>query len=242
MYANLIHDAGMLEELIAKERNFFFLLNGSDSITMDYFMYLYSYKFTWIPFFICLFLLFLKKYQKDPKECILLFLSIFVLLLLCDRVTSGLIKPIFESLRPTHHPDYKDLVDTVLGYRGGRFGFASSHAANIFGFAFFSAFLVRKRYFSLLIYLHALLTIYTRIYLGVHFITDVTAGALIGTIIAIPVLILYLLMRNFVRTRDNQPVALPVYSYRDIRCVFITYFATIIILLVFNNQLIKFIT
>ena len=48
---------------------------------------------------------------------------------------SHVCKPVFTRFRPTHHPDFMDQVKTVFGYRGGLYGFISSHAANAFGFA-----------------------------------------------------------------------------------------------------------
>ena len=69
----------------------------------------------------------------------------------------------------------------VDGYKGGIYGFASSHAANTFGTAIF-VWLVLKPYYKgmVWIFVWAALMTYTRIYLGVHFPGDIIAGAVVG--------------------------------------------------------------
>jgi len=102
----------------------------------------------------------------------------------CDQVASSFFKPLFERFRPTHHPDFKEMVDIVNGYRGGRYGFISSHATNSFGLAVFISLLFRHRRVTISVVCWALLNSYTRIYLGVHFISDILAGIIVGTILA----------------------------------------------------------
>ena len=98
-----------------------------------------------------------------------------------DQFTSGLMKPFFERLRPSHEPALEGMVHMVSGYSGGKYGFASSHAANTFGIAMFLSCLlkVEKPWINWL-FLWAALVSYTRIYLGVHYPGDIIVGALIG--------------------------------------------------------------
>src|SRR5690606_4235929 len=100
---------------------------------------------------------------------------------LADQVTSALMKPYFMRLRPTHEPDLARLVHTVNQYKGGKFGFASSHAANTFGVATFLFLALKDSYrYTGLLFLWAGAVSYTRIYLGVHYPGDILAGALVG--------------------------------------------------------------
>jgi undecaprenyl-diphosphatase len=78
-----------------------------------------------------------------------------------------------------------------MNYRGGLYGFISGHAANAFGFAVFAALLFKNRLFTWTILLFAFINGYSRIYLGVHFISDVVAGALVGALIGGSVYCLY---------------------------------------------------
>ena len=178
----------MLERELQWERNLFFFLNGSDSPFWDSFFYFYSYKWTWIPFYLCFLFVFIYRktgveIKSDWKAIVWTILCVIVVLVLCDRIASGIFKPLFHRFRPTHHPDFQDLVKTVFGKRGGQYGFISGHAANSFGFATLSALLFRNRLLTFTVFLFAILTAYSRIYLGLHFISDVVVGALVGMLI-----------------------------------------------------------
>jgi undecaprenyl-diphosphatase len=93
-------------------------------------------------------------------------------------------KPFFARLRPSHEPGLQNLVHLVNGYKGGLYGFASSHAANTFGTATF-VWLALKPFmrWSGLIFIWAVVMTYTRIYLGVHYPGDILVGALFGILI-----------------------------------------------------------
>jgi undecaprenyl-diphosphatase len=183
----------MLENELQFEKTLFFKLNGSESVFLDNFFYLYSYKWTWLLFYLCFLFVFI--YKKNPKEIICTLLAITLVILLCDQIASGFFKPFFHRFRPTHHPDFESQVKTVMGYTGGLYGFMSSHASNAFGFAVFTSLLFRNRLFTGTIFLFALLNIYSRVYLGVHFISDVVAGAIAGSFIGYPVYLLYQFVR-----------------------------------------------
>ncbi|MDR0505840.1 MAG: phosphatase PAP2 family protein [Dysgonamonadaceae bacterium] len=184
----------MLEKELQLEKGLFFLLNGSDSVTWDYFFWLYSGKWTWLPFYLCFLFIFI--YRKNWKEGLTVFLLLALVILLCDQIASGIFKPLFHRPRPTHHIDFQDQVKTVLDYRGGKYGFISSHAANAFGSAVFTAMLFRNKIFTATILLFAIFSGYSRIYMGVHFVSDVVAGAFVGAIIGFAVYKMYLFFRN----------------------------------------------
>jgi undecaprenyl-diphosphatase len=228
----------MLEKILPYEASLFYFLNGSDSCLMDHFMWLFSYKFTWIPLYLCFFILFIYKYRNNRKECILILVSLFLVILICDQVASGILKPVFARYRPTHHPDFKDQVHILFDYRGGLYGFASSHASNAFGFVMFTALLFKNKWFSILFFTHALITAYSRIYLGVHFISDVVVGAFIGILAAILVYKLYLFGYKKLIMRDKDEFVIPNYTFKEILFLCCAWFFIIAVLLIFNNQLV----
>ncbi len=172
-----------VEGLLPSERDLFFALNGSESIFLDNVMWTISGRLIWIPFY--LFILFLFFYRVPRKEGILAALFLILVFVLCDQVSSSLFKPFFERFRPTHHPDFKDLVDTVNNYRGGRYGFISGHATNSFGLAVFVSMVFKHRAVTATTLLWALLNSYTRVYLGVHFVSDIVAGMVVGSLVAL---------------------------------------------------------
>ena len=161
----------MLEKMLVFERDTFFSLNGSDSVFIDNFMWLYTGKIVWIPLALLIIAVFI--YKKDWRESLLILLSIVLVVTLCDQFSSHVCKPFFMRFRPSHHPDFMNEVDLVMNYRGGKFGFISGHAANSFGFAIFLSCLLKNKLLTFSIFLWAILTSYSRIYLGVHFISDI---------------------------------------------------------------------
>lgn len=120
-------------------------------------------------------------HRRLGVEAVLLIMAVILTILLCDQIASSVFKPLFERPRPTRDPSLD--VITVNGYRGGRFGFISSHAANSFGVAVLLAHLFRNKIFTIVIILWATLVSYSRIYLGVHFPGDVICGALLGLLV-----------------------------------------------------------
>jgi len=171
----------MLDQLAAYEREVFFYLNGSTSSFYDHFIWLFSGKAIWLPF--AALMLFFLFYKKDWRSCLFLAIAITLVITLADQFSSGFCKSYFMRLRPTHNPIFQDQVKTVFNYRGGLYGFISSHAANAFGFVVFMSLIIRKKIFVFIFLLWAIFTAYTRIYLGVHFLSDVSFGALAGSLI-----------------------------------------------------------
>ena len=87
---------------------------------------------------------------------------------------------------------------------------ATCHAANTFGLAFFLFFLFRKRWLTLFIMAWALLTCYSRVYLGVHYPGDLLAGTIVGLIGA------WLIYRLFVKVSGYKRVEHVTHVYAPI--------------------------
>jgi undecaprenyl-diphosphatase len=168
----------MLEELLSLDRQLFIFLNSMHSDSADPVMYYASLTKVWIPLYLFIGFLIIKKYRNDSWAPLL---GMFVTIVIADQVASTLMKPLFERLRPTHDPSLQQMVHTVYNYRGGKFGFASSHAANVFGAGFFIWWVFQpKPAWIALWFAWAAFVSYTRIYLGVHYPLDILGGIVIG--------------------------------------------------------------
>jgi undecaprenyl-diphosphatase len=217
-----------IDKLLPLERNLFFALNGSDSQFLDNVMWMLSGRLVWIPLF--LFILFLFFYKTNWKEGLLATLFFILVFALCDQLASSFFKPMFERFRPTHHPDFKEVVDIVNSYRGGRYGFISSHAANSFGLAVFLSLLFRHRLVTISVLFWAVLNSYTRIYLGVHFVSDILAGMIVGSLAGFLLYKIYRLSRVVLLhapASDNMPL------YRRQHATFLSLFIPAYVLLLF---------
>ena len=120
--------------------------------------------------------------HKNRRHALLVLAMVALAVLLADQVSSGLIKHLVERLRPTHDPSLENAVHIVNGYRGGMFGFVSSHAANFFAIATLVSFIMRHRLVVIALYGWGLAQCYSRMYLGVHYPGDILGGIIVGVL------------------------------------------------------------
>lgn len=137
---------------------------------------------------------------RNAKRIAVLFLGIAMCIALSDRISSGVLKPGVARYRPSHNPELKDqlrLYEKENGkvYRGGKYGFVSSHATNSTSVAVFLFLIFGASSSSALVFIWPIVFSYTRMYLGVHYPGDILGGALLGASIAL--LVHFLLMRWF---------------------------------------------
>jgi len=234
----------MLEKVLDYERGLFFFLNGNHTEFMDRFMWLFSGQKVWLP--IALLMIVILLYKKGWKESLFIIIAIALVVTLCDQFASGICKPLFTRFRPTHHPEFQDLVQTVFNKRGGQYGFISSHAANAFGFATFMVLMFRNALFSWVIYAWATVTAYSRIYLGVHFISDIIPGIIAGLVLGYFVYCIdkwsrQRILATTASAEGAEIVAPVVYTNKQKRIVVYGLLGTIVIMLIFNAALVDLI-
>ena len=178
-------------------------INSCHSPFFDNFFYIYTQTWTWIP---AILVLLVWMWRKWGVRSLYVVAGIALCILLADQISSSLLKPLVARLRPTHNPEIADLIHTVNGYRGGLYGFVSSHAANATTFVTFTALIFRNRYYTILLSLWAFLTAYSRVYLGVHYVGDVFCGALVGILVGVGVYFVLnpLLNKGLKRLRSRE--------------------------------------
>ena len=115
----------------------------------------------------------------------------FTWLLFYILLTLLLIWKLFERFRPSHNPDLAGELHLVNGYKGGKFGFISFHAANVFSLAFYLKLVAcdKLKWMPFVLILWAIFV--SRVYLGVHYPTDIIVPAILSIPIALIVARIY---------------------------------------------------
>lgn len=152
--------------------------NGSDSLFLDGLMTALTDGLTWIPLYLALLYMIIKNSETMGQICLTVG-CLLLCIVLADGVADGIAKPLFARLRPSHDPLVMESLD-YAGTRGTGYSFFSAHAANTMALAVFLCLLVRGRIFNFVMVSWALLNGYTRLYLGVHYPSDVLVGFLWG--------------------------------------------------------------
>jgi len=110
---------------------------------------------------------------KDRRKGLIITLFAIIAVGLSDSFAYNVLKPMFGRLRPCWELDVRLLVRC-----GGKFSFPSNHAANVFAFTCAVGYVNRK---SLMVLIPAaILVSISRVYVGVHYHLDITAGAIVG--------------------------------------------------------------
>lgn len=168
-----------MEYLLQIDNEILLFINGMHAPFWDYFMKTFSGKLIWIPMYVAIWYVMLRNFSW--KVTLLCMIGLALTITFADQVGATLIRPYAERMRPANLDNpISPLVHIVDGYRGGRFGFPSCHAANTFGLAFFIRYLFRRQWLTLFLFVWAIVTCYSRMYLGVHYLGDLLAGMLIG--------------------------------------------------------------
>ena len=178
-----------LQQIITFDQELLLQLNGSDSLFWDGFMWLSTKMFTWIPLaFVLVYVIFK---NNKIKEALTILILVGVVITLADQIASGFCKPFFARYRPTQDPELMYQIDIVNGYRGGTYGFMSSHAANTFGVAIFLSLIFKSGSLTLILFIWAILNAFSRIYLGVHYPGDILFGTMVGIGVGILIYMIY---------------------------------------------------
>jgi undecaprenyl-diphosphatase len=163
----------MINFLYSIDVSVFYFINHSLSCgALNKFFTIITNVNNWyIAYIILLGISFVKGGRKGKIAAI----GVLLLILLTDQVSARIIKEIFHRIRPCNA-----LINVItpLGCNG-TFSFPSNHAVNNFAAAVFFYKLFPKLKWA--VFISASLVALSRVYIGVHYPSDILGGAVIGS-------------------------------------------------------------
>lgn len=196
----------MIESIIQLDKSLFYFINVtlSNPVT-DFLMPIITNGRYWLPVYIALFiyLIFFNHIKNQEyinrnnnynffKNLIIynkLGIAIAIILalsaILADQISANLIKDIVGRLRPCKELEN---INLLVNCGAGK-SFPSAHATNNFAAAVTLSYFFRK-YIYIFITIAALVAL-SRVFVGVHYPVDITAGAILGTLISFSLIIIF---------------------------------------------------
>ncbi len=166
------------------------IFNGSDNIMLDQMVQILTSGLTWIPLYVMLFFVVMRNNETMGQIALVVGSAIFCVLF-ADGLVDGIIKQLAERWRPSNDPTFKYMVQVVDDIRPKGYSFCSAHAANTMSLAVFFSLLIRSKLLTITLVIWSLINCWTRLYLGVHYPSDILCGMIIGIIVGILVYLLY---------------------------------------------------
>ena len=185
----------MLEQLLHIDTEILLAINGWHAPWADTLMWIISAKTTWIPLYLLLIGLLVWRYrqpaptpikwlQKVPA-CVVMIVVIGLAVGAADFIASGILKEWVARPRPSRVPELEGVLHLVNGYKSGQYGFVSSHAANTMAVALLFSLIWRNKIATVGLMLWVAANCYSRMYLGVHYPTDILGGLIVGSLVAV---------------------------------------------------------
>ena len=190
----------MLEQLLHIDTEILLAINGWHAPWADTLMWIISAKATWIPLYLLLIGLLVLRYRKPVMTsvkwlqkvpaCVVMIAMIGLAVGAADFIASGILKELVARPRPTRVPELEGVLHLVNGYRSGRYGFVSSHAANTMVCALLFSMIWRNKIATVGLMLWVAANCYSRMYLGVHYPLDILGGLMVGCLVAMAAYVL----------------------------------------------------
>ena len=170
------------------DERLFLWLNFDGGAIMDSIMSAISGVALWIPLYLYIAWVVLRKYGWKSMLAFLVCLALAMGIadMLCGIFKhTGMLKSLWADFPARNRPMFdvavRDLAH-VVSYAHGPYGTVSAHAATTAAMAILSALVLRKRWYSWTIAFIVLLISYSRIYLACHFPQDIALGLAVGLI------------------------------------------------------------
>ena len=228
-----------MEALLELDRNLLLYFNEFSSPLFDNFFWVVTSVMIWVPMYAAILYVIVK---EQGIKAIIAILALALMVTLCDQISANVFKDGFERLRPSREGANEGLLNIINGYRGGKYGFVSSHATNSFGLAVLTSLLFRYRWYTVFIVFWAVLNSYSRVYMGVHYPGDILGGLILGSLIGWFVYWLYKKVAVFfMPLHDDMPPfgERRPFSTQSVRNVILTGVVTIVAILISSNILLE---
>ncbi len=171
----------MIERIIDLDHQLLIFINQTGSTEWDSFWLTITDAWNWIPFYVLILFLVFRYFSKREVKWILI---CFSLTFLCTALMTTGTKELVQRLRPLHNEElipYLRIITTEKGY-----SFFSGHTSNSFAICTFLYLVLRSVLrWAFWVYLWAVPYAFSRMYLAVHFPTDVAVGLVIGVSTAV---------------------------------------------------------
>lgn len=217
------------------DKTLLMVFNGSHCPFVDRLAVTLTCGYMWIPLYIALLLLVINNHKTVVQISLVIGMALLAIVL-SEGMADLIVKPLIARLRPIHDTLMQDRVQVVNNYRVEGYSFFSAHASNTMAVAVFFSLLVKDRLFACTLITWALVNCWTRLYLGVHYPSDIIVGVVWGCVSGLFAYTIYNKVKDTRRlsVSDNAATTDMAYRRSDINRVICVMALLVIFAIIFS--------